>query len=224
MQLIAMLTMLIDHIGLIFFPQDMVWRYIGRIAFPIYCYGVLQGHLHTSSKPKYLLRLLLIALLSQIPYNLAIDAEGLNVVFTLLLSALLLVILDKLPKMWFGIPIVVLFAVLMDYFPVDYGAYGLFLVLIFRYAKTYWLVIAHFALNLFYMFYSHWVVQMFSLLPTMFIAFSPVLWNKLEYIRVPRWVWRLFYPMHLLVLALVKMYYFDLNPFTGLLQIFPLLR
>lgn len=76
MQLIAMLTMLIDHIGYIFFPQDLEWRYIGRIAFPIYCYALVQGHLHTSSKLRYLLRLLAIAVIAQIPYNLALDPEG----------------------------------------------------------------------------------------------------------------------------------------------------
>jgi len=201
MQLIAMITMLIDHVGLIFFPQELVWRCIGRIAFPIYCYALVQGHLHTSSRPKYLLRLLIIAILSQLPYNMAIDPEGLNVVFTLLLSAGLLAVLDYLPALWMGIPLVAAFMVLMDYYPVDYGAYGLLLVLIFRYAKSYGMVIAHFALNLFYLFYSNWLVQLLSILPTLLIVFSPSFWNSLERRRIPRWAWWSFYPVHLLLLA-----------------------
>lgn len=204
MQIIAMLTMLIDHIGYIFFPEEITWRYIGRIAFPIYCYGLVQGHIHTSSRPKYLVRLLIIAILAQVPYNLALDPGGWNVVFTLWLSAIVLLILDKLPTLWLGIPVVIAAVLLMDYFPFDYNAYGLLLVLIFRYAKSYWLVGAHLLLNLFYLFYYFWMVQMLSILPTLVIALAPALWGYLERKRVPRWIWWSFYPAHLLMLAIIK--------------------
>ncbi|WP_054940270.1 TraX family protein [Paenibacillus ihuae] len=204
MQIIAMLTMLIDHIGYIFFPGELGWRYIGRIAFPIYCYALVQGHIHTKSRPRYLRRLFLIALIAQIPYNLALDPGGWNVVFTLLLSAFVLVILDKLPSLWLGIPVVVAAIFLMDYFPIDYNAYGLILVLIFRYARSYWLIAGHFMLNGFYLFYSGWLVQLFSVVPTIFIALTPGVWGFLEKRRLPRWVWWSFYPAHLAVLAAVK--------------------
>ncbi|NQX43888.1 conjugal transfer protein TraX [Paenibacillus tritici] len=204
MQIIAMLTMLIDHIGYIFFPGELAWRYVGRIAFPIYCYALVQGHLHTSSRPRYLRRLLVIALLAQIPYNLALDPGGWNVVFTLLISAALLALLDKLPKLWFGIPVVILAVLLADALPLDYNAYGLLLVLIFRYTRSYWLVLAHLALNVFYLFYYNWLVQMASILPTILIALIPGFWVLLEKKRLPRWVWWSFYPAHLALLALVK--------------------
>ncbi|WP_410511576.1 TraX family protein [Paenibacillus sp. BR2-3] len=206
MQLIAMITMLIDHIGYIFFPQEMAWRYVGRIAFPIYCYGLVQGHLHTTSRSKYLLRLLLIAIISQLPYNLAINPEGLNVVITLLLAAVILAVLDRLPNPWLGLPIIAVASVLMDYFPVDYGAYGLLLVLIFRYTKSYAMVLAHLALNILYLFYNGWLIQMASIVPTIIIAWGPAFWQRLEKHRIPRWVWWSFYPAHLLVLAIVKIY------------------
>lgn len=204
MQIIAMLTMLIDHVGLIFFPGELAWRYVGRIAFPIYCYALVQGHIHTSSRPRYLRRLLVIAVLAQIPYNLAIDAGGWNVVFTLLFSALVLTVLDLLPKLWMGLPVVVGAVLLTDALPLDYNAYGLLLVLIFRYTRSYWLVLAHLALNVVYLFYYNWLVQMASILPTILIALTPGLWVLLEKRRLPRWVWWSFYPAHLAVLALVK--------------------
>ncbi|CAH1190896.1 hypothetical protein PAECIP111892_00396 [Paenibacillus auburnensis] len=204
MQIIAMLTMLIDHIGYIFFPGELGWRYIGRIAFPIYCYALVQGHIHTKSRPRYLRRLFLIALIAQVPYNLALDPGGWNVVFTLLLSAVVLVILDELPSLWLGIPVVLAAIFLMDYFPIDYNAYGLFLVLIFRYARSYWMIAGHFLLNGFYLFYSGWLVQLFSIVPTIFIALTPGVWGFLEKKRLPRWVWWSFYPAHLAVLAAVK--------------------
>ena len=207
MQLIAMITMLIDHIGYIFFPKDMAWRYIGRIAFPIYCYALVQGHIHTSSTRKYLWRLLLIALIAQLPYNLALDPEGLNVVFTLLFSALILAILDRTRSLWLGFPLIAGACFMMDHFPMDYGAYGLILVLIYRYTKTYTMVFAHLGLNIFYLFYNGWLIQMASLLPTLMIAFGPVLWGQLEMRRVPRKIWWSFYPGHLIFLTVAKWYY-----------------
>lgn len=208
MQIIAMLTMLIDHIGAIFFPWDLNWRYVGRIAFPIYCYALVQGHIHTSSRPRYLRRLLWIALIAQVPYNLALDPAGWNVVFTLLLSAVVLLLLDKLPHLWLGVPLVIVAVILMDYLPLDYNAYGLLLVLIFRYTSSYWLVLAHFILNVFYLFYNGWLVQMLSIAPTIAIALTPGMWRQLEKRRIPRWIWWTFYPAHLAVLAVVKIFFF----------------
>ena len=207
MQLIAMLTMLIDHIGYIFFPQDMAWRTIGRIAFPIYCYGLVQGHLHTSSPSRYLKRLLLIAILAQLPYNLALDPRGLNVVFTLFVAALVLNVLDRYPNLWLRLVIIAAVSAAMDYFPMDYGAYGLLLVLIYRYNRYHWMVLCHLLLNTFYMFYNGWVIQMASILPTLIIAYGPDIWRELEKRRVPRQVWWSFYPGHLLILAILKLYY-----------------
>ena len=57
LKIIAMLSMLTDHIGYIFFPTDLTWRYIGRIAFPLYCFLLTEGFFHTRSREKYLLRM-----------------------------------------------------------------------------------------------------------------------------------------------------------------------
>ncbi|GGF84909.1 hypothetical protein GCM10010912_32690 [Paenibacillus albidus] len=208
MQIIAMLTMLIDHIGYIFFPVDITWRVVGRIAFPIYCYALVQGYLYTSSRARYLRRLLIIAVISQIPYNLALSPGGWNVVFTLLISALVLLVLDKLPSLWLGIPVVAAVILVMEFFPLDYNAYGLLLVLIFRYTRSYGLVLAHLILNAVYLVYYGWTVQMISIVPTLFIAYAPVVWNKIEKWRIPRWAWWSFYPGHLAILAMVKILWF----------------
>lgn len=204
MQWIAMLSMLIDHIGHIFFPNDMTWRMIGRIAFPIYAYALVQGHLHTSNRIRYVSRLFFIALLSQIPYQLAINPEGLNVVVTLCMAAGVLNILDRCSSNVLSAAIIVLCGIIMDIFPFDYGAYGLLLVLMFRYLPGYGLVAGHFLLNVIYLFYSDWLLQIISILPTMVIVYGPQLWSKLESLRVRKWVWRSFYPVHLVILAIVK--------------------
>lgn len=203
MQIIAMITMLIDHIGLLFFPGELMWRIVGRLAFPIYAYALVQGYAHTSDFKKYALRLLLIAVISQIPYQLVLDHDGLNVVATLLAALLVLRLLDNIKPGPLSIIVIAGVGVMMEVLPFDYGAYGLLLVLIFNYARSTGLLVMHLLLNLIYMFSYGWVIQMVSLIPTLVIVLGPKIWKRLESRRVPAWVWRSFYPAHLAALAVV---------------------
>lgn len=118
LKIVAVTTMLIDHLGaglllpllslpptaplstsdhgisflfhryLLTYEFYSLLRIIGRCAFPIFCFLIVEGLLHTSNKGKYLLRLLLFSFLSEIPFNLALfgrlqDANHQNVFFTL---------------------------------------------------------------------------------------------------------------------------------------------
>ena len=67
LKLIACVTMLIDHIGALFFPYALWLRIIGRISFPIYCFLLAEGVHHTHSPLTYGLRLLLVALIQKYP-------------------------------------------------------------------------------------------------------------------------------------------------------------
>ncbi|GJM73800.1 membrane protein [Paenibacillus macerans] len=203
MQFIAMITMLIDHVGLLFFPGEMLWRIIGRIAFPLYAYALVQGHVYTSNYRKYACRLFIIAVLSQIPYQLAFDTNGLNVVATLFVSSLILRLLDSVKPGIVSALTIAAACVIMEVLPFDYGAYGLLLVLIFKYAGRGRMVVMHLLLNLAYLFAYGWVIQLASIVPTLVIAYGPGLWRRLESWTLPRWVWRAFYPAHLAVLAVV---------------------
>ncbi|SMF81136.1 TraX protein [Paenibacillus uliginis N3/975] len=206
MQLLAMLTMLIDHVGFVFFSGQEIWRIIGRIAFPLYVYGLVQGYIHTSSRPRYMFRLGMIALLSQIPYQLAINPYGLNVVVSLLAGAVVLHILDRSDSLLLSIGIVAAASIVMEMFPFDYGAYGLLLILIFRYSPAYLLVPWHLMLNMLYLFLNSWELQLWSLLPTILIAYGPLVWKRIESFRVPSWIWRSFYPLHMLLLATIQLW------------------
>ena len=199
-----MLTMLIDHIGYIFFPEDPSLRMIGRIAFPIYAYALVQGYKYTSSRWKYLGRLFVIALISQVPYQLALDPLGLNIVVTLTLALFILTVLDKIPYKIVGGILVFGALWVMDVWPFDYGSYGLLLVLMFRYIPAAWLAPAHLLLNIIYLILNGWTLQMISIVPTLVIAYGPALWSRIESIRVKPWLWRSFYPVHLVILALFK--------------------
>ena len=99
LRLLALLCMMIDHAGLALFPSTGLFRCIGRLALPLYCFLLVQGYIHTRDIRAYARRLLLLAILSEIPFDLLIfgtiasGAEQ-NILFSLLLSLLALVIAD----------------------------------------------------------------------------------------------------------------------------------
>ena len=64
---IAIVTMVIDHMGAILYPTEMVFRYIGRISFPIFCFLLVEGFCHTHDIFGYMARLGAFALMSEIP-------------------------------------------------------------------------------------------------------------------------------------------------------------
>lgn len=202
MQIIAMITMLIDHIGVIFFPDEATWRIIGRIAFPFYAYAIIVGYYHTANVKRYVLRLLTLAFIAQIPFMLAFNTWKLNVIFTLFVSLVVLIILKKLNNVGLTLLVLVTASLLMEIVPMDYGAYGMLLIVIYRYCNAYWKLILHFALNAFYYFYQGWDMQMYSLMSTLIIVMVPHI-ADIGRKHTPIWLWRSFYPAHLLILAVL---------------------
>lgn len=109
---IALVTMIIDHVAAgILVPlitgygyyeySDLYYacRYIGRLAFPIYCYCLVEGFIHTSNVLKYLIRLLIFAVISELAFDMGLyqtffHADHQNVFFTLFLGLLSIAIID----------------------------------------------------------------------------------------------------------------------------------
>jgi len=73
LKIIAMVLMFLDHFAVVFFPGDtllhILFRFPGRIVAPVICFFIAEGYHYTSSRKKYILRLLALALISHIPFN-----------------------------------------------------------------------------------------------------------------------------------------------------------
>lgn len=153
LKIIAMISMLIDHTAAFLlrpYINDDIYgllREIGRIAFPIFCFLIVEGYFHTRSVKKYLIRLLLFGLASEIPFDLA--SRGLpgtafghqNVFFTLFLGLLVVWIIDRHKnKLIVQVPAIIAGCFLAHVFNVDYDMFGIIQILVFydyRYMKYY---------------------------------------------------------------------------------------
>ncbi len=206
---IAVVSMLIDHVGAVLFPQYRWMRAIGRIAFPIYCFLLVEGYSHTRNVKKYLLRLGLFALISEIPFNLAfsgvwIDPDGTNVFFTLFLGLLAIHGCEFVKKKWekyslLGIGSFVVCGVVAEVvLDTDYGAWGILLIFIlyeFKDQKIWEVVFSG------VVFWCMTKIELFGLL-----AFIPIfLYNGKRGPNPPalKIGFYLFYPVHLLVIHLI---------------------
>ena len=102
LQVIAMLAMVLDHTAYIetYGNAHVIFlNYIGRIAFPIFCFQIALGYKKTKDLSKYIIRLLVIAGISQLPYwlfdsKVILGTPGLNVIFTLLFGILAILLYD----------------------------------------------------------------------------------------------------------------------------------
>lgn len=134
LKLIAIITMAIDHIGATLFPSMILFRIIGRIAFPIFCFLLVEGFVHTRSRKKYAIRLGAFALLSEVPFDLAfsnvlIDQYSQNVFFTLLIGFLLLMFFERYKEKEGLCVIAAIIAIyLADLLRTDYGGSGIILI------------------------------------------------------------------------------------------------
>ena len=134
LKLIACITMLLDHIGAVF-VRGYTLRIIGRIAFPIYCFLLAEGAVHTKNPRKYAFRLFIGMLLSEIPFDLALKGgltwSNQSVMVTLLLGFLAIELLKAAKWDWLKLLIVGAFCGLAEWANTDYGGFGVLLIVLF---------------------------------------------------------------------------------------------
>ncbi|MDD2496582.1 MAG: TraX family protein [Desulfitobacteriaceae bacterium] len=127
----ACFFMLVDHIGVIFFPEQITWRLIGRLAFPLFAWAIANGFRHTRNVSRYLGRLFFFGIIIQIPYTLYFNSWYLNIFFTLSLGLLAIIIFSRLADRSLGYLMVFILACLGEVLGVDYGLYGVLTIFFF---------------------------------------------------------------------------------------------
>ncbi len=130
-KIVAMTSMLIDHVGYVFLPYIPEMRIIGRIAMPLFCYGIMMGSIHSKNLFRYALRLLVLFLISQPFYMLALNhrISEMNVLATLLLGLIGIIGIQKRKYgSQFWLPFICL--ILAAAQQMDYGWRGVLLILL----------------------------------------------------------------------------------------------
>ena len=240
LKLIACVTMLIDHIGatlVLRMLQSMpvrneqynllvciyyTLRIIGRVAFPIFCFLLVEGAYYTRNPKKYAMRLFVGMLLSEIPFDLAFSSRG-NVFFdwssnSVMLTLLLGFCMIEVMKRWSDfrkVAVILPFYLLAEWMHTDYGGLGILIIAVFALTrglpqeKLYQFlglslavypgsraIIGSVAVNL----------EWFAVL-----ALIPIFCyggHKLTRNKAVQWGFYLFYPVHIALLAILEMLIF----------------
>lgn len=215
-KVVAIISMTFDHVGNVFFPEYPVFRWIGRIAFPLFCYCLTVGMLYTHDIKKYVLRLSIFALISQPFWILAFNADdiignifNLNIFFTLVVS--LLTTWGFKEKKWL---LFIAGIVLLNVVNFDYAMTGPVLMIIFYLCRNRpWLGALIYTLTylpaingsmedpLALKIGTHAIgFEIFALLALPFIYF-----HTNTKLKISKWFFYIYYPAHLFVIFLLQM-------------------
>ena len=139
LKIIAIITMFIDHLGYAIYGKFSYFNYIGRLAFPIFAFGISEGYIHTKSKKNYLIRLFIFALASQVPFmlfrSMFTSSFALNIFFTLLIGLIAIIGYEQCKNKYVGLLLVVCLALTADALKTDYGYFGILMIFIFHVFK-----------------------------------------------------------------------------------------
>jgi hypothetical protein len=204
LKILAIITMLIDHVGLVFFPSNLIWRIIGRLSFPIFAFQLGIGYSHTKNKIKHIFTLLIFAVVSQVPFMIFTSIYNyyeLNIGFTLLLGLLCIYALDNINNKYLSIITITIILLISNYLPIDYGPYGVVTIVFFYLFENNKLTmsITQIPINIYY-----WIINKNFLQPLSLFALIPInLYNNKKG-RSCKWLFYIFYPTHLLILYFIK--------------------
>ncbi len=222
LKIIALITMLIDHFAASVILRGIlaphapisrgtslytlylfykVLRAIGRTAFPIYVFLLVEGFRHTSSRPRYLARLIIFAFVSELPFDLALkmsrwDTSHQNVFFELAMCLILLMLWEYFEgKAVLRLLSFAVIALMAHFMHLDYGAYGIALVVVFYVLREWRIPQAFFGL----------LVMSFEL-PGVILGFVPLPFYSGKRGRQIKYFYYAAYPVHLLLYYLLTVY------------------
>lgn len=203
LKIIAIICMLIDHIGFMFFPNLNILRAIGRLALPLFAFQIGIGFKNTKSKEKYILRMIIFTLISQYPFWLFAKTAipnidfSLNVGATLTLGLLALYCIEKFKNKFLKIIIPLLIIAIAFFVPMDYGWYGVLTIILFYIFNQNKVLTfsSYLATLLSYMTYKN---SLFAW-PSIFSLIPIFMYNGQKGKNI-KYLFYIFYPLHMLIL------------------------
>lgn len=216
LKIIALITMTIDHIGMLLLPRVRVLRAIGRIAFPIFAYMIAEGCQHTRHRKKYLLSMLGLATACQVVYFFAMGSLFQCVLVTFSLSIGLIYLTDyaqaggrfgKAALYAAGLGVFFLCYLAHDVlfpktdFSIEYGLFGVLLPVFTYLGGKKQKQLQYFTAGLALLNLSWGGIQWFSMAAIPFIA----LYNGTRGKRKMKYLFYVYYPLHLVILQGLSM-------------------
>ncbi len=143
LKLIALISMMIDHIGDVMVTQRSAYltmRSIGRLSFPIYCFFIGEGYRYTRNIYKYLARIGIFAVISEIPFDLCfsgrlVDTTHQNVMVSFFLAVIMLIVIDHIPELPLKLVTIGVFGTLGQQIHCDYRYIGPLMIFFFVYYR-----------------------------------------------------------------------------------------
>lgn len=209
LKILALISMTIDHIGFLIFPDILIYRFIGRLAFPIFAFQLGVGFAHSKNKEKHIIRMLIFTLISQIPFlifNTAaqhghVHAFTLNIGATLTCGLLILYCIEKFNKTWLKFLFTILITLLGVFIPMDYGWYGI-LTIVILYFSNKSKILSFFTYIIFLCLYCN-ITQSEFYIPAV-LALIPLAFYNGKKGPSAKYLFYVFYPLHMLILVFIK--------------------
>lgn len=219
LKIIALIAMTCDHVGKELLPQFQILQIIGRLAFPIFAYMVAEGCIHTKSKKKYLLTMIILAFLCQIVYYIAEKSLYQCVLVTFSVSIMLIITLDyaiKSKKIWGYILCISAFVLAIfvclilpwilaetDFY-IDYGIFGVLLPVCVYLGKTRKGKLILMSIPLVFLAVTMGNIQWFALLTPFILA----IYNGKRGVWKMKNLFYIYYPLHLAGIYLIGLVVF----------------
>ena len=199
--------MFLDHYHYII-GGSKILNVVGRIAFPIFAFTLSEGYVHTRSLKKYLFRLFIFAVSIQMPSILFAYDYSMNIFFTLFLG-LLSIYIFNLKKINIILKIILIGFILFfsQKFKLDYGIYGILLIMNFNIFRDYkFKILMNFlVLNVFNTIFP----KVFDLVDTQFFSLISLVFIFMyngKKGRSMKYFFYLFYPIHFFILEVIKFF------------------
>lgn len=224
LKVIACITMLIDHMGVILFPNIMILRIIGRVSFPIFAFLLAEGCFYTRNKLRHFLVISGFALVMQVVLYFATSMTDFSIFVHFSIAVGICYIIDFIDKFFrekkymvsisliIGLILLSCFIFIIDnstmYFYSNYGIYGIFLpvsmYIVRKYIKDIHIFINIALICIALVLMNHFRAYNYQLYGMFSFVFI-LLYNGKKGKYNLKYLFYIFYPLHMVILYAIAM-------------------